>query len=82
MPPAANNSSLTAEDDLLRPERLIGGQRRADAVAAPALGAGVAVEQLLPGELADLVNAVVLALLDVGDELERAARADSCGRRR
>ena len=42
---------LDAENDLLRPERLIRRQRRTDTIAAPTLGTGVAVEQLLPGEL-------------------------------
>jgi hypothetical protein len=41
------------EHDLARVERLAGGVRRAHAGAAAAHGAGVGVEQLLPGEVLD-----------------------------
>ena len=60
-----------ASDDFLGPEWLVGCQRRADGVAAPAFGAGVAIEQLLPGELLERFDAVVFALFDVGDDWQR-----------
>ena len=50
---------------------LSGCQRRADGVAAPAFGAGVAIEQLLPGELLERFDTVVFALFDVGDHWQR-----------
>src|SRR5690349_21046932 len=62
---------LDAQDDLFGEKRLarIGG--RADGVAAPALGAGIAIEQLLPRELFRFGDAVVLALLDIFHEWQR-----------
>src|SRR5206468_267430 len=58
------------EDDLLRVEWLAGRERRAVVGAAPALGAGVAVKELLPGEVTDRRRAEGLLVLDVRDERE------------
>src|SRR5437588_5706719 len=56
---------LDAEDDFLGEERLARVGGGADGVAATAFGAGVAVEQLLPGELLGPGDAVVFAFLKV-----------------
>src|SRR5207253_5495148 len=62
------------EHDLLRVERLAGRERGAVVRAAPALRTGVPIEQLLPREIAEGGRAEGLLVLDVVDELERAAR--------
>src|SRR5262249_61231224 len=62
---------LDRQDDLLGPEGLLSCQRGTDAVAAATLGTGVAVEELLPGELADVMDAVVLTLLQIGNWVKR-----------
>ncbi len=52
-------------DEDLRVERLVRQRRRADDAAAPALGAGVAVQRRFPGEVLDSRDAEVLGVLEV-----------------
>ncbi len=52
-------------DEDLRVERLAGQGRRAHLAAAAALGAGVAVEHLLPGQVLDARGAEPLGVLEV-----------------
>ena len=60
------------DDDLARAEQLAGDVRRARRGAAAALGARVAVEQILPRQLLDVRRA---ELLDLGLEIHRPHRA-------
>ena len=53
------------QDNLLREERFACVRRRADDVTASTFGTGVAIEQLLPGKLLGLRDAVVFAFLKV-----------------
>jgi len=71
--PFAQELVPDVQHDLLRVERLAGRERGAVVGAAPALGAGVGVEELLPGEVAKRGRAEAVLVLDVGDEVERAA---------
>ncbi len=59
------------DDDLARREQLAGEVRRTDRRAAPALGAGVAVEQVLPAQLRHVGRAEDLRL---GLEIHRLHR--------
>jgi len=52
-------------DEDLGVQRLVRQRRRADDAAPPALGAGVAVEARLPGELLDPGDAEVLGILEI-----------------
>src|SRR5579884_1660419 len=56
------------QDNLFGEEGLVGVHCGADEIAASALGTGVAVKQLLPGELLGLGNPVIFPLFDVLDE--------------
>src|SRR5262245_26837905 len=64
------------QDDLLGPEGLLSRQRRADAVAATALGARLTSHEWFPGKLADPVDAVVLALHEIGNRVKCTHRAE------
>src|SRR3990172_7616342 len=55
--PALEGEGSDIGDDLAWVERLAGRAGRADAGAAPAFGAGVAVEDIAPGEGRQLVRA-------------------------
>ena len=62
------------EDDLLRIEEFSGRECRAVVRAAPALRAGVAIEELLPRKVANGCRAEGLLILDVLDQAERPPR--------
>ena len=55
---------LHVQDQLLGRQRLVGQPRGAGVLAAPALGAGVGVHQVLPPEVLDLGRAQRLLVLD------------------
>ena len=66
---------LDVVEHLHRLERLAGGVGRAHGVAAAALGAGVRVEEALPGQLLHAVDAELLGLLEVDPRREPVALA-------
>ena len=63
------HQGLQVEDDVARRQALADGVRRADIGTAAALGAGVEVEEVLPGEVAEVIDAEALRGLEV-DRLE------------
>src|SRR5581483_7183958 len=56
---------FNAQDNLFGEEWLARVGRGTDGIAASTLGTGVAIEQLLPGELLSLRDAVIFAILDI-----------------
>ena len=73
--PVTEQLIADVEHDLLGVEGLPRRERGAVVGAAAALGAGVAVEELLPREVPDRRGAERLLVLDVRDEVEGSPRA-------
>ncbi len=74
-PVAVAEVDLQVVEHLHRLEGLPGGVGRARRVAAPALGAGVGVEEALPGQLLHAVDPELLGLLEVDPRRKAVALA-------
>src|SRR4030042_1259084 len=62
-------------NDISRPQGLLADTGRTVCRTAPALCAGIEIEQLFPGKVADLRDAQVPTLLDALPVLQRALRS-------